>query len=96
MSAREISQLRYIKFFCFVSQTSKVGSTLLSSKARKVSSLVQKWQSVKQQQEPVLDSSEDEEEENDPARQIEDWKKEHMERYWTILYESLDLKETDD
>ena len=84
MSTREISQLWYNKFYCFVSQTSKVGSTLLSSKARKVSSLVQKWQSVKQQQEPALDSSEDEEEENDPARQIEDWKKEQMERYWMI------------
>ncbi|XP_078345829.1 uncharacterized protein LOC144631294 isoform X2 [Oculina patagonica] len=61
-------------------KTSKVGSALLSSKARKVSSLVQKWQSVKQQQqEPVLDSSEDDEEENDPVRQIEDWKKEHVE-----------------
>ena len=59
-----------------------MGSSRLSSKARKVSSLVQKWQSIKQQEaEPVLDSSDDEEEENNPARQIEDWKKEQMTRY---------------
>lgn len=57
---------------------SKVGSSLLSSKARKVSSLVQKWQSIKQQEEPALDSSEDEEEEIDPSRQIEEWKKEQL------------------
>jgi len=60
-------------------KTSKVGSALLSSKARKVSSLVQKWQSIKQQEEPALDSSEDEEEHNDPVRQIEEWKKVHLE-----------------
>ena len=64
-----------------VFQTSKVGSALLSSKARKVSSLVQKWQSIKQQEEPALDSSEDEDEQNDPVRQIEEWKKVHLERY---------------
>lgn len=58
-----------------------MSSSLLSSKARKVSSLVQKWQSIKQQEEPDLGSSEEEEEENDPARQIEDWKKEHLARY---------------
>jgi len=60
-------------------KTSRVGSALLSSKARKVSSLVQKWQSIKQQEEPALDSSEDEEEHNDPVRQIEEWKKVHLE-----------------
>ena len=67
-----------------VFQTSKVGSALLSSKARKVSSLVQKWQSIKQQEEPALDSSEDEEEHNDPVRQIEEWKKVHLERYLIV------------
>ena len=54
---------------------------MLSSKARKVSSLVQKWQSIKQQDEPFLGSSEEEEEENDPDKQIEEWKKEHLARY---------------
>ena len=67
-------------FVLFPPQASKVSSSLLSSKARKVSSLVQKWQSIKQQEEPDLGSSEEEEEENDPARQIEDWKKEHLAR----------------
>ena len=62
-------------------QVSKVGSTLLSSKARKVSSLVQKWQSIKQQEEPNLESSEDEDEQNDPVKQIEEWKKEQLLRY---------------
>lgn len=66
--------------FVFLSKGSKVGSSLLSSKARKVSSLVQKWQSIKQQEEPALDSSEDEEEEIDPSRQIEEWKKEQLTR----------------
>ena len=65
----------------FSPQSSKVGTSLLSSKARKVSSLVQKWQSIKQQEEPFLGSSEEEEEENDPDKQIEDWKKEHLARY---------------
>ena len=51
------------------------------SKARKVSSLVQKWQSIKQQEEPFLGSSEEEEEENNPDKQIEEWKKEHLARY---------------
>lgn len=59
-------------------KTSKVGSSLLSSKARKVSSLVQKWQSIKQQEEPVLDSSEEEEEVIDPRQQIEEWKREQL------------------
>ena len=58
-----------------------MGSSLLSSKARKVSSLVQKWQSIKQQEEPVLNSSEEEDEEIDPRKQIEDWKREHLARY---------------
>lgn len=59
-------------------KSSKVGTSLLSSKARKVSTLVQKWQSIKQQEEPTLDSSEDEEERIDPSRQIEEWKREHL------------------
>lgn len=59
-------------------KASKMGSSLLSSKARKVSSLVQKWQSIKQQEEPVLNSSEEEDEEIDPRKQIEDWKREHL------------------
>ena len=65
----------------FPPQSSKVGTSLLSSKARKVSSLVQKWQSIKQQEEPFLGSSEEDEEENDPDKQIEEWKKEHLARY---------------
>lgn len=68
-------------FFFSSPQSSKVGTSLLSSKARKVSSLVQKWQSIKQQEEPFLGSSEEEEEENDPHKQIEEWKKEHLARY---------------
>lgn len=59
-------------------KSSKVGTSLLSSKARKVSTLVQKWQSIKQQEEPTLDSSEDEEERIDPSRQIDEWKREHL------------------
>ena len=70
-----------ILFVFFFPQSSKVGTSLLSSKARKVSSLVQKWQSIKQQEEPFLGSSEEEEEENDPHKQIEEWKKEHLARY---------------
>ena len=67
-------------FAVLFSQASKVGTSLLSSKARKVSSLVQKWQSIKQQEEPVLGSSEEEEEDTDPVKQIEEWKKEHLAR----------------
>lgn len=59
-------------------KTGKIGSTL-SSKARKVSSLVQKWQSIKVE-EPEIES--EEEEDTDPdvvsQKQIEQWKLEQM------------------
>lgn len=63
--------------------------TSLSSKVRKVSSLVQKWQTIEQQvQQPdILDSSESEEEDQHVmnARMIEEWKQNQLERFVTII-----------
>ena len=54
---------------------------MLSSKAKKVSSLVQKWQTLKQQEEPDLDSSEEEEDPSAAAeKQIEEWKRAALNR----------------
>ena len=62
-------------------QLNKVGTKMLSSKAKKVSSLVQKWQTLKQQEEPELESSEEEEDRSVMAqRQIEVWKQSVLDR----------------
>ncbi|XP_048584971.1 formin-binding protein 4 isoform X2 [Nematostella vectensis] len=61
----------------------KVGTSMKSSKLKKVSSLVQKWQTIKQQvaqeEEPELTSSEEEEDMSDMnERMIEEWKRNQL------------------
>ena len=71
-----------IRFSVNFTQKKAVSSGLPSKKLKKVSSLVQKWQQVKQKvdEEMMEDSSEDEDPTVVSQKRIEEWKKAQLER----------------